>query len=184
MPMSFRKQFLLRSQLIVDHRIDEFFEGRRQAGHVRDSVSPHSKHTFCVKKATGGWRIAHAFNKLNEATIPAQTPIPRKVMVLDTMSGFVPQGHTNAPETFKRMVTQLLRPLHDFAPSYFDNIFVHRRAEQQLSATEVHIRHLKQVFQVMREIKLYAKLEKRVFCDPEIPVLGCYVSEEGVRADI
>ena len=29
----------------------------------------------------------HAFNKLNDFTIPAQTPIPRKCMVLDIMSG-------------------------------------------------------------------------------------------------
>ncbi|KAE9200098.1 hypothetical protein PF004_g19093 [Phytophthora fragariae] len=69
--------------------IDDFFEGRRKAGHVRESISPHSSPRFCVKKATGGWRIVHAFNKLNDATIPAQTPIPRKDMVLDTMSGSV-----------------------------------------------------------------------------------------------
>ncbi|GMF40631.1 unnamed protein product [Phytophthora fragariaefolia] len=69
--------------------IHEFFEGRRQAGHVRESTSPHSSPTFCLKKATGGWRIVHAFNKLNDATIPAQTPIPRKDMVLDSMSGSV-----------------------------------------------------------------------------------------------
>ncbi|KAE9187523.1 hypothetical protein PF004_g22766 [Phytophthora fragariae] len=69
--------------------IDDFFEGRRKAGHVRECISPHSSPTFCVKKATGGWRIVHAFNKLNDATIPAQTPIPRKDMVLDTMSGSV-----------------------------------------------------------------------------------------------
>ncbi|KAE9171700.1 hypothetical protein PF004_g27479 [Phytophthora fragariae] len=66
--------------------IDDFFEGLRKAGHVRESISPHSSPTFCVKKATGGWRIVHAFNKLNDATIPAQTPIPRKDMVLDTIS--------------------------------------------------------------------------------------------------
>ena len=95
----------------------------------------------------------------------------------------MPQGLKNAPATFNRMVTQVLRPLRDFAPSYFDDIFVHSRAEQQLSATEVHLRHLKQVFQVMRENKLYANLKKCVFCAPEIPVLGCYVSKEGVRAD-
>nr|KAE8919295.1 hypothetical protein PF009_g30397 [Phytophthora fragariae] len=69
--------------------IDDFFEGRRKAGHVRESIYPHSSPTFCVKKVTGGWRIVHAFNKLNDATIPAQTPIPRKDMVLDTMSGSV-----------------------------------------------------------------------------------------------
>jgi hypothetical protein len=35
----------------------------------------------------------------------------------------------------------------------------------------------------MREDKLYANLKKCVFCAPEIPVLGCYVSKSGVRAD-
>ncbi|CAH0486430.1 unnamed protein product [Peronospora farinosa] len=75
---------LPRDQVIA---IDEFFEGRRKAGHVRESISPHSSPNFCVKKATGGWRIVHAFNKLNDATIPDQTPIPRKDMVFNTMSG-------------------------------------------------------------------------------------------------
>ncbi|KAE8992563.1 hypothetical protein PR001_g20901 [Phytophthora rubi] len=54
--------------------IDDFFEGRREAGHVRESILPHSSPTFCVNKTT----IVHAFNKLNDTTIPAQTPIPRK----------------------------------------------------------------------------------------------------------
>ncbi|GMF25305.1 unnamed protein product [Phytophthora fragariaefolia] len=69
--------------------IYKFFEGRRKAGHVRESISLHSSPIFCVKKATGGWCVVHAFNKLNDATIPAQTPIPWKDMILDTMSGSV-----------------------------------------------------------------------------------------------
>ncbi|GMF20455.1 unnamed protein product [Phytophthora fragariaefolia] len=69
--------------------IDDFFEGPRKADHVRESTSPHSSPTLCVKKATGGWCIVHAFNKLNDAIIPEQTPIPRKDMVLDTMCGSV-----------------------------------------------------------------------------------------------
>ncbi|KAE9178027.1 hypothetical protein PF005_g24256 [Phytophthora fragariae] len=202
--------------------IDDFFEGRRKAGHVRESIYPNSSPTFCVKKATGGWRIVHAFNKLNDATIPAQTPIPRKDMVLDTMSGSViysaidltdgfyqilmresdipltavstpsgmlwewlvmPQGLKNAPATFNRIVSHVLRPLRDFAPSYFDDIFVHSRAEDGLSAVDVHLQHLRKVFEKMRENKLYANLKKCVFCAPEIPVLGCYISKSGVRAD-
>ncbi|KAE8906551.1 hypothetical protein PF003_g10153 [Phytophthora fragariae] len=95
----------------------------------------------------------------------------------------IPQGLKNAPATFNRMVSHVLRPLRDFAPSYFDDIFVHSRAEGGPSAVEVHVRHLRQVFQVMRENKLYANLKKCVFCAPEIPVLGCYVSKNGVRAD-
>ncbi|KAF1324315.1 putative polyprotein, partial [Globisporangium splendens] len=67
--------------------INEFFAQRAEAGHVRESKSPHCSPTFCVKKATGGWRIVHALNKLNDATIPAQTPVPRKDMILDGMVG-------------------------------------------------------------------------------------------------
>ena len=193
-----------------------------RAGQVRENISPHSSPTFCVKKATGGWRIVHAFNKINDATIPAQTPIPRNKMVLNAMSGSVnfsaidltdgfyqiliresdipltaistpsgmlwewmvmPQGLKNAPATFNRMVSQVLRPLRDFAPSYFDDIFVHSRAEGDLSEVQVHVQHLKRLFQVMQANKLYANLKKCVFCAPEIPVLGCYASKSGVRAD-
>ena len=66
--------------------IDKEFIDRLKAGHVRESTSPHSSLTFCVRKATGGWRIVHAFNKLNAATVPAQTPIPRKDVMIDGMS--------------------------------------------------------------------------------------------------
>ena len=91
----------------------------------------------------------HAYNKLNAATIPAQTPIPRKdvlktnmvgctmyraldlvdgyyrllmrasdipLTTVSTLSGMLwewlvmPQGLSNAPATFIRLVTQLFRP--------------------------------------------------------------------------
>ncbi|KAE9317358.1 hypothetical protein PF008_g18767 [Phytophthora fragariae] len=95
----------------------------------------------------------------------------------------MPQGLKNAPATFNRMVSHVLRPHRAFAPSYVDDIFVHSRAEDGLSAVDVHLRHLRKVFEKMRENKLYANLKKCVFCAPEIPVLGCYVSKSGVRAD-
>ncbi|KAG2944403.1 hypothetical protein PC117_g9055 [Phytophthora cactorum] len=133
-------------------------------GQVRESKFPHNAPTFCVKKPQGGWRIVHAYNKLNDATIPAQTPIPRKDVIIDSMAkstiysvldlrdGFyqilmresdipltavstprgmlwewlvMPQGLKNAPATFNRCVTHLLRSVRDFAPSYFDDVFVH-----------------------------------------------------------
>ncbi|KAG2763781.1 hypothetical protein PC129_g13425 [Phytophthora cactorum] len=81
------------------------------------------------------------------------------------------------------MVSHVLRPLRDFAPSYFDDIFVHSRAEGGLSAVEVHLKQLRQVFQVLRENKLYGNLKKCIFCAPGILVLGCSVSKNGVCAD-
>ncbi|KAG2994790.1 hypothetical protein PC121_g20999 [Phytophthora cactorum] len=95
----------------------------------------------------------------------------------------MPQGLTSVPATFNPMVSNLLRPFRDFAPSYFDDIFIHSRADGSMTDVEVHLQHLRQVFQVMRDNKLYANLKKRIFCAPEIPALGSYVSKEGVRAD-
>ncbi|KAF1321897.1 reverse transcriptase, partial [Globisporangium splendens] len=156
--------------------------------------------------ATGGWRIVHAFNKLNDATIPAQTPVPRKDMILDGMVGStvfsaidlkdgfyqirmreddVPLTAVSTPSgmLWEWMVTNLLRPLRGFAPSYFDDIFVHSKTTGEKSDVDAHLDHLRQVFQVMRENKLYANLKKCIFFAPEIPVLGCFVGKHGVRVD-
>ncbi|KAG4045256.1 hypothetical protein PC123_g19332 [Phytophthora cactorum] len=202
--------------------IDDFFESRRQAGQVRESKSPHSAPTFCVKKPQGEWRIVHAYNKLNDATIPAQTPIPRKDVIIDSMAkstvysaldlrdGFyqilmresdialtavstpsgmlwewlvMPQGLKNAPATFNRCVTHLLRSVRNFALSYFDDVFVHSRAVNGKTDVEVHKEHLRKLLGLMRKHKIYANLKKCIFGASEIPILGCLVGKNGVRPD-
>ena len=202
--------------------IDDFFEQRLKAGHVRESTSPHCSPTFCVKKATGGWRIVHAFNKLNAATIPAQTPIPRKDVIIDGMQGstifstidltdgfyqilmrvkdipftavstpsgmlwewlVMPQGLSNAPATFNRCITHLLRPVRDFAPSYFDDVYIHSRAMNGKTDMDNHRIHVRKVLTILREHKIYARLQKCIFAAEEIPVLGCFVGKNGVRPD-
>ncbi|GMF58047.1 unnamed protein product [Phytophthora fragariaefolia] len=202
--------------------IDDFSESRRKAGQVRESKSPHSVPTFCVKKAQGGWRIVHAYNKLNDATVTAQTPIPRTDVIIDSMAlstifraldqrdGFyqilmrgrdipltavstpsgmlwewlvVPQGLKNAPATFNRCVTHLLRSVRDFATSYFDDVFIHSRTVNGKLDVEMHKEHLRKPFTLMRKHKLYANLKKCIFGASEIPVLACLVGKNGVRPD-
>ena len=202
--------------------IDEFFRAKHAAGMVRESKSPHSSPTFCVKKPNGKWRIVHAFNKLNAVTIPAQTPIPRKDVLqnnmvgctiysaLDLVDGYyqllmrasdvpltavstpsgmlwewlvMPQGLSNAPATFNRLVTQLFRPHRGYAQTYFDDIFVHSRAEHDRSDVDNHIDHLRAVLECMRTNKLYANASKCIFGAEEIPFLGCFIGKQGLRAD-
>ncbi|POM81141.1 LOW QUALITY PROTEIN: Putative retroelement [Phytophthora palmivora] len=67
--------------------VDAFFRAKHEAGLVRESKSPHSSSTFCVRKPNGKWRLVHAFNKLNAAIIPAQTPIPRKDVLQNNKVG-------------------------------------------------------------------------------------------------
>ncbi|KAE9040575.1 hypothetical protein PR002_g4900 [Phytophthora rubi] len=189
---------------------------------VRESKSPHSSPTFCVRKPNGKWRMVHAFNKLNAATIPASTPIPRKDVLQNNMAGctifsaldmvdgyyqllmresdipltavstpsgmlwewlVMPQGLSNAPTTFNRLVTQLFRPMRQFVQTYFDDIFVHSRASAGKTAVESHLGHLREVLLCMRENRLYANINKCIFGVEEIPFLGCFLGKDGVRAD-
>ena len=77
----------------------------------------------------------------------------------------MPQGLKNAPATFNRMVSHVLRPFCDFAPSYFDNIFVHSKRSDTKSDLAVHLNHLNK-YSKMRDKKLYANLRKCIFCAP------------------
>ncbi|POM57591.1 RNA-directed DNA polymerase [Phytophthora palmivora] len=157
---------------------DAFFAEKAKSGMVRESKSPHSTPTFCVQKPNGMWRLVHAYNKLNNATCPGsgrwyyqilmrESDIP--LTAVSTPSGMLwewlvmPQGLSNAPATFNRLVTQLFRPLRTFAQTYFDDIFDHSRTEGGQTATEVHLKHLRRVFDAMRASKLNANIDKCVF---------------------
>ena len=93
------------------------------------------------------------------------------------------QGLSNAPATFNRCVTNLLRPVRYFAPRYFDDVFVHSRAMGRKTDVEVHRTHVRQVLTLMRKRQLYANLKKCIFAASEISLLGCIVGKHGVRLD-
>ena len=63
------KQWPLPREQVLE--IDKLFSYRLADGHVRELTSPHSSTNFCVRKATGGWRIVHAFINFNAAAVPA-----------------------------------------------------------------------------------------------------------------
>ncbi|KAG2993465.1 hypothetical protein PC120_g22247 [Phytophthora cactorum] len=95
----------------------------------------------------------------------------------------MPQGLMNAPATFNRCVTHLLLSVRGFAPSYFDDVFVHSRAVNGKTDVEVHKDHLRKLLGLMRKNKLYANLKKCIFGASEIPILGCLVGKNAVRPD-
>ncbi|KAG2956635.1 hypothetical protein PC119_g27607 [Phytophthora cactorum] len=95
----------------------------------------------------------------------------------------MPQGLKNAPATFNRCVTHLLRSVCDFAPSYFDDVFVNSPAMNGKTDVEVHKEHLRKLLGFMCKHKLYANLKKCIFGASEIPILGCLFGKNGVRPD-
>ena len=93
------------------------------------------------------------------------------------------QGLSNSPATRNRLVTQLFRPHRAYAQTYFDDIFVHSRAEQGRSDVDNHIDHLRAVLESICTNKVYANASKCIFGAGEIPFLGCFIWKRGLRAD-
>ncbi|KAE8999220.1 hypothetical protein PF011_g14721 [Phytophthora fragariae] len=151
--------------------LDAFFAAKHAAGMVRKSKSPHSSPTFCVRKPNGKWRMVHAFNKLNAATILASTPIPRKDVLQNYMAGCTVFSALDMVDGYYQLLmresdiplTALFRPMRQFVQTYFDDIFVHSRASEGKTAVEAHLGHLREVLLCMRENRLYANINTCIF---------------------
>ena len=90
----------------------------------------------------------------------------------------MPFGLTNAPATFCNLMNDVLFDYLDaFVVVYLDDTVVYSK-----TLTE-HEKHLRLVFQRLRENKLYVKPEKCEFAQEKITFLGHKISADRIRMD-
>ncbi len=90
----------------------------------------------------------------------------------------MPFGLTNAPAAFCTLMNDIFREwLDDFVIVYIDDISAYNNSR------EVHVEHLRKVFQRWRKNKLYAKFEEHEFGVTKVDFHGHGITQEGLKMD-
>lgn len=90
----------------------------------------------------------------------------------------LPFGLTNAPATFMHLMQDVFRPMLDESVIVFlDDILIYSKTKEQ------HMKHVKQVLELLRKHKLYAKGSKCDFLKRSVSFLGHVISEKGLEME-
>uniref|UniRef100_A0A1J3IVR9 Transposon Ty3-I Gag-Pol polyprotein n=2 Tax=Noccaea caerulescens TaxID=107243 RepID=A0A1J3IVR9_NOCCA len=90
----------------------------------------------------------------------------------------MPFGLTNAPCTFQGLMNHVFQAVtRKFLLVFFDDILVYSKSWEE------HLKHLEEVFSILRHQQLYLKPSKCTFGATVIEYLGHFISAEGVSTD-
>ena len=90
----------------------------------------------------------------------------------------MPFGLSNAPSTFMRLMTEVMRPFtRKFVVIYFDDILIYSRSPDD------HKNHLQAVCAKLQSMQLIANVNKCPFLRSSISFLGFVISAAGIAVD-
>ncbi|GKE41950.1 hypothetical protein Tco_1469234, partial [Tanacetum coccineum] len=151
-------------------------------GFICPSSSPWGGSLLFVKKKTG----ASFFSKIDLRSRYHQLKIQEEDIpktAFQTRYGHyefivMPFGLTNAPTAFMDLMNRVCRPMLDKSVIVFiDDILIYSKPAKD------HETHLRQVLNMLRQEKLYAKLSKCEFWLREVQFLRHVINNEGIKVD-
>ena len=166
---------------------------KKKDGSMRMCIDYRALNTITVKNSYPLPRIDELFDRLQGATIFSKIDLRsgyHQIRIADedvpktafrTRYGHfeflvLPFGLTNAPATFMHLMHQIFEPYLDkFVLVFLDDILIFSRS------VEEHEQHVRQVLELLRQHKLYAKMSKCELFRPSVEFLGHIVDAKGLH---